>query len=363
MTQFMLPDLGEGLAEAIIRQWHVAEGDHIALDAPMVTVETAKATVEVPSPQDGTIEKIHALPGATVQTGAVIVTYTSKVQASATVVGTLEESQTIVEENPLGVAVATGTRSSIKAMPAARVYAKKHHIDLADVTASNGKSITLEDIQQYQASQQQSASRQQITNTMCHIMEQSKQQVVPATLQDALTIPWYGTEDISVRIIQSIIKAISEVPKINAHFEPISKQLIPIQAPVLGIAVQTEDGLFLPTLSGLDKHHDSKTIRAALDTIKSKAQQVAFTREDMQSPSIIFSNIGSVAGRYATPVVVPPSVAIIATGKVYTECQMIEGVLSPVFVLPVSISFDHRGLTGAEVALFMRAMAEDLART
>ena len=96
MTQFKLPDLGEGLAEAIIRQWHVAEGDHIALDTPMVTVETAKATVEVPSPQDGTIEKIHALPGSTVQTGAVIVTYTSNARTAATVVGALEESDTIV---------------------------------------------------------------------------------------------------------------------------------------------------------------------------------------------------------------------------------------------------------------------------
>jgi len=363
MTQFKLPDLGEGLAEAIIRQWHVAEGDHIALDTPMVTVETAKATVEVPSPQDGTIEKIHALPGSTVQTGAVIVTYTSNAQTAATVVGTLEESDTIVEENPLGITIASTNRSTVKAMPAARVFAKKHHIDLADVIASNGHSITLEDIKHHQANQQQSASRQQITNTMCQIMERSKQEVVPATLQDALALPWYGQQDITVRIIQSILHAAHAVPKVNAHFEPISKQVIPAKKTELGIAVQTEDGLFLPTLSVTDNKASADNIRSALNDIKSKAKQVAFSREDLRTPSIIFSNIGTVAGRYATPVVVPPSVAIIATGRVYTECQLIEGILTPISVLPVSISFDHRGLTGAEIALFIRAMADDLARS
>jgi 2-oxoisovalerate dehydrogenase E2 component (dihydrolipoyl transacylase) len=362
MSQFKLPDLGEGLAEAIIREWHVAEGDHIALDAPMVTVETAKATVDVPSPQAGTIEKIHALPGSTVQTGAVIITYTSDIPASATVVGTLEEASTIMDDNPLGISVAAINTPTIKAMPAARVFAKKHHIDLTDVTPSNGHSITLEDIQRHQTAQQESASRQHITNTMCQIMEQSKQHVVPATLQDALVLPWYGQQDMTVRIIQSILHAATMVPKVNAHFESISKQLIPLQKIELGIAVQTEHGLFLPTLSLPDSNTSADQIRTALNTIKTKASQVTFTREDLRTPSMIFSNIGTVAGRYATPVVVPPSVAIIATGKAYTECQCLDGVLTPQWVLPVSISFDHRGLTGAEIAHFMRAMAEDLAR-
>lgn len=363
MTEFKLPDLGEGLAEAIIRQWHVAEGEYIALDAPMVTVETAKATVDIPSPHSGTIEKICVLAGATVQTGAVIVTYTADVQTAATVVGSLEETNTVVKENPLGISVTTNSNQTVKAMPAARVFAKKHHIDLTDVVASNGHSISLEDIKKHQSNQQQSASRQQITNTMCQIMEQSKQQVVPATLQDALPLPWYGEQDITVRVIQSILHAAQIVPQVNAHFEGISKQLIPAQKIELGIAVQTEHGLFLPTLCVPDCDRNMDTIRNILDDIKAKAKQVTFSREDLRTPSIIFSNIGTIAGRYATPVVVPPSVAIIATGRVYTECQLIDGILTPISVLPVSISFDHRGLTGAEIALFMRAMAEDLARS
>src|SRR5579884_3487500 len=75
MTVFKLPDLGEGLSEAEIVRWHVQPGDHVAIDAPMLSVETAKAIVEVPSPVSGTIVALHAQPGDRIEIGAPLVEF------------------------------------------------------------------------------------------------------------------------------------------------------------------------------------------------------------------------------------------------------------------------------------------------
>ena len=361
MSEFRLPDLGEGLAEAVIREWHIEEGLEVETDSPLVTVETAKAVVEVPSPKSGTIAKIHAKPGSTVQTGAVLVSFKSNVTTNnATVVGKLEDTNEIITENPTGIANPNKQTSSIKSMPAARFLAKKHNISLSDVNASNNKSITLQDVENHISSNRET-SRQNITNNMCHIMEKSKEYVVPATIQDDINISsWHGKQDTTVRIIQALIFAVKKMPKINAHFENISKQLIPIPQINMGIAMQTEDGLFVPTLTNLQNAISGDDIRAKINDLKSKAQTISFSKDDLITPTIIFSNIGTIAGKYATPVVVPPSVAIIATGTIRSMPHVVESDIKICKILPVSISFDHRGITGSEAALFLKYFMADL---
>ena len=103
MKTFYLPDLGEGLPDGEINQWHVKEGDEIKIDAPLVAIETAKAVVEVPSPFTGKIAKLHGNVGDVILTGAPLVDFEIEDKTgSSTVAGEIKESNQILVEKPLG---------------------------------------------------------------------------------------------------------------------------------------------------------------------------------------------------------------------------------------------------------------------
>src|SRR3989344_8214616 len=139
MNVFNLPDLGEGLPDAEMREWYVKERDEVTVDQPLVAMETAKALVDVPSPYNGKIIKLHGKVGDTINTDEPLVTYDSEAQGvtppgdRGTVVGQLEEASTTISED---IAVATGAviSSRIKASPAIRALAKKLNVDLSSVT-------------------------------------------------------------------------------------------------------------------------------------------------------------------------------------------------------------------------------------
>src|SRR5512139_3725050 len=150
MTRFHLPDLGEGLQEAEIVRWHVSVGDRVAVDQPMVAMETAKAVVEVPAPFAGVIAALHGKPGDTVATGAPLVDFEGDPQqaaapaASATspgtarpaaatgtsqggVVGQMPETDEVISSAPAG---SRSSRGRTRAVPAARELARRMGVDI-----------------------------------------------------------------------------------------------------------------------------------------------------------------------------------------------------------------------------------------
>jgi len=166
MTTFNLPDLGEGLAEAEIVRWHVAVGDRVKVDQPMVAVETAKAVVEVPSPYSGVVQALHGNPGDVVATGAPLVEFQleggaepakpatkaaadpRKADDSGTVVGSMPTSdEELVETAVAGSDVSAGRRDRVRAAPAVRALAKRLGVELAAVQGSGrGGLITVDDV-------------------------------------------------------------------------------------------------------------------------------------------------------------------------------------------------------------------------
>src|SRR5437868_7025468 len=138
MKIFKLPDLGEGLQEAEIVEWHVKTGDQVKVDQPLVSVETAKAVVEIPSPFGGTIEKLFGSAGDTAHIGAPLVGFAGEGQTdSGTVVGKVEVGQKVIAEAP-AVAPSAG---GIKATPAVRALARKLNVDLAMVTPTGADNL------------------------------------------------------------------------------------------------------------------------------------------------------------------------------------------------------------------------------
>ena len=160
MTVFKLPDLGEGLSEAEILRWHVKVGDQIEVDAPMLSVETAKAVVEVPSPSSGTVTALHAQPGDRIEIGAPLIEFAADAAASqaaarATLTSASDDSGTVVGHMPgmsdadaaaLEAANAvTGPR--VRAVPAARALARSLGVDVGTLTGTGrGGLITLDDV-------------------------------------------------------------------------------------------------------------------------------------------------------------------------------------------------------------------------
>ena len=211
MTIFKLPDLGEGLAEAEIVEWLVKPGDAVKEDQHLVSVETAKAVVDIPSPFHGVIKKLHGKPGDAIPVGNALIEFESEESASTTVAGKLEIGDSVIAET---AQVAKST-STIKATPAIRSLAKQLRIDLATLTGTGYHgAITREDVMH--ASQALQASTAHVNKTlhgtrraMAHVMSQAHAQVVPVTIyDDAIINGWRAGSDITVRTIRAVVRSL-----------------------------------------------------------------------------------------------------------------------------------------------------------
>jgi 2-oxoisovalerate dehydrogenase E2 component (dihydrolipoyl transacylase) len=442
---FHLPDLGEGLPDATIVEWLVKEGAQVTLDAPLVSMETAKAVVEVPSPYSGKLVKVYGANGDVIATGAKLAEFeidanvpqraeadatghhaaapvpaTARVD-SGTVVGAMETSNRVVSE----AAVSVG---GVKAMPAVRALAKKLNVDLSKVIPTGADGVaTLKDVRdaasnpglqtikntaphppgevgargatgEGKSSQvEQSDPRTNsptapapgvhlrsipdsrvsaapgnpaygeavqlkgVRRNMARVMADALAKVVPTTIFDDADIhAWRPGNDVSVRLLRAIVAASKAVPALNAWFDGENLTRTLHSQVDIGIAIDTADGLFVPALRNADVL-DAKGLRASLDDLMRQVRDRSIPPHELTGYTISLSNFGVFAGRYATPIVVPPCVAIIAAGKLRHELVPIMGGIETHRLIPISLTFDHRAATGGEAARFLKAMLDDLA--
>ena len=451
---FHLPDLGEGLPDATIVEWFVKEGDVIRLDEPLVSMETAKAVVEVPSPVSGKVLKLAGNPGDIVVTGAMLAEFepdpnlpqradgqdtghahgppktaetrstsaivggasaptasdgagaeapptTSARDDAGTVVGAMQSSNAVHQEQ----AVAVG---GIKAMPAVRAQARKLGVDLARVRATGADgAVTMADVKQAAANGSaivrgasaptrtpvgaeapptvtarttlsasgkpmrtqppsvsvsgQPEQLKGVRRNMARVMADAHAKVVPTTLSDDADVQaWQPGNDVTVRLIRGIVSACKAVPALNAWFdgEKLSRTLHP-QVDI-GIAVDTDDGLFVPALRNADIL-DARGIREGINRLRVQVEDRSIPASELTGYTISLSNFGMFAGRYATPVVVPPCVAIVAAGRARHQVMPVMGGFESHKIIPLSVTFDHRAATGGEAARFLKALIDDLA--
>ncbi|MBB5736552.1 pyruvate dehydrogenase E2 component (dihydrolipoamide acetyltransferase) [Xanthomonas arboricola] len=473
---FHLPDLGEGLPDATIVEWFVKEGDTVRLDDPLVSMETAKAVVEVPSPFSGTVIKLAGAAGDVIVTGAMLAQFaldasqpqradgqdtghshgpasthtpstgdsaagpTTRVVASdnggeiadadasgeserddaGTVVGAMQSSNAVQSEQAIAV-------GGVRAMPAVRSLARKLRVDLGQIRASGPDgTVTMADVKQAAAagSAPLSATRagapvtptngsnapaaaphaaagthsatsgagnaqpraalsasgkpmrtqspgvvakgqpeqlKGVRRNMARVMADAHSKVVPTTLNDDADIhAWQPGNDVTVRLVRGIVRACQAVPALNAWFdgEALSRTLH-TQVDI-GIAVDTEEGLFVPALRNADML-DAHGIRESVNRLRQQVENRSIAASELSGYTISLSNFGMFAGRYATPVVVPPCVAIVAAGRARYQLTPVMGGVETHKVMPLSLTFDHRAATGGEAARFLRALLDDLA--
>ncbi len=367
MNIFNLPDLGEGLPDAEIHEWFVKEGDIVKLDQPLASMETAKAVVDVPCPQDGTIVKLFGKPGDVIKTGAPLVGFAAEATVSppkdkGTVVGNLEESDEITEDNFI-VGAATGQRA--KATPVVRMFAKKLGVNLNALSGTGEHGvITREDVQREADKKSQPAEGFEplrgVRRAMLNSMVQSHRDVVPVSIFDEADIAcWNAKSDITVRLIRAIAYACSIEHALNAWFDTEHSARRCFEEVHLGLAMDTDEGLFVPVIHNAASYSDDE-LRKIINDYKTSVRERALPPEKLKGSTITLSNFGKFAGRFASPIIVPPMVAILAVGRLYEGAVSVKGKIEAHRMLPLSLSFDHRAVTGGEATRFLGAVIESL---
>lgn len=372
MKIFYLPDLGEGLAEAEIREWYVKEGDVVKVDQPLVSMETAKAVVDVPSPYAGKIATLHGTANQIIQTGAPFVTFDidgekeSIAQTSGSVVGALEESSDKLDESAVIVGAAPQKTAHIKAMPAARVLAQELGIDLATLQATGPQGlITVQDVkramqQHTPAAATSSDALHGARRMMALTMAQSHQEIVPVTLiEDVDITDLPKSADLSVLLLQAIVHACQVEPSLNAWFDGKALEKKNFKEVNIGLAVDTSHGLFVPVIKDAG-NKKADELRGVIELFKKGAEARSLTPAEMQGATITLSNFGSIVGKYATPIIVAPQVAIIGCGRYRATPVCRDGAVIAGRMLPLSLTMDHRAVTGGEATRFLGALVDFL---
>ena len=391
MSRFNLPDLGEGLQEAEIVRWHVAVGDRVSVDQPMVAVETAKAVVEVPAPFTGVITALHGKPGDTIATGAALVDFRvdgDATAAAATVVGRMPTSDEEIRESPARRGVTAGVAARARAVPAARDLAKRLGVDLA-VIAGSGRDglITLDDVMAsglpHGAARAPSPAIAQLSpsalrpaapahdegelevlrslrRAMAQSMAMSRDNVMECSVCDDADIEsWDSGSDYTVRLLRAIAAGCLAEPGLNAWFDSASQGRRIFHHIDVGIAVDTPDGLLVPVIRDVGKRNSAE-LRTEINRLKAGARDRTLPAADLREFTFMLSNFGVMAGRYATPVVVPPAVAILGAGRVSRDVVAVGDRIEAHRRIPLSLTFDHRCVTGGEAVRLLGAVIADL---
>jgi len=366
MKYFKLPDLGEGLPEAEILEWHVKEGEQVTTDQLLVSVETAKAIIEVPSPQDGEIAHLFGQAGDTVHTGEPLVEFANEEQEdSGTVVG---EISTQVDSGRddfiIGAAPSSQSASGIRATPAVRALANRLQVDLSTLTGTGqGGNITPDDVQKAADLNRLHGPVEPVRGVrkqMAKAMTLSHSEVVPVTIFEDVDIhDWPKGTDITMRLIQAIAAGCAAEPILNSWFDGRNMTLRQHEDVQLGVAVDTEKGLFVPVLRDINRR-SVEDLRDGLQNLRADVRSRTIPPSELQGATITLSNFGTIAGRYGTPVVVPPQVAILGAGVIREQPAAVDGQLQIRRQLPLSLTFDHRVATGGEAARFLAAVLDSL---
>jgi pyruvate dehydrogenase E2 component (dihydrolipoamide acetyltransferase) len=372
--EFHLPDLGEGLTDAEIVSWHVAEGDHVVADQPLLTVETDKAVVDIPAPHGGRVQRLDAAVGARVPVGGLLVTFAAPDAPE----GALPDSGSVVGELPTAASVMRSAEQAQepvqdasrlasqrkRASPKARQRARELGVGLESVVPTGpDATIQVRDVEAAAAAPalRSGAARplDGVRRAMARRMADAAARVARASVTGEADISAWTLEGSPLlRLVRAVGAACRAQPLLNSSFDDATFTLSERAEVNLGVAMETADGLFVPVLKDVNAA-DEEQLRAQLLYLREAVERRTVKPEELRGQSITLSNFGAVGGLHAEMVVVPPQVAIVGAGRAFERAGL--GPEQPVRrLLPLSVSFDHRAVTGVEACEFLVALTDDL---
>ena len=416
--EFKFPDVGEGIHEGEIVKWFVKEGDRIKADQPLGEIETDKAIVEMPSPKSGKILKLHVAAGGIIHVGETMVTILeehetdadakkhmeakarekhepkkeakSDVPYTGSVVGFLEEAKDVKPIQTNKKEITSAIQSSIQATPAVRNLAKQLNINLANLkgTGPEGR-VTIEDVQKSGSVKKEVAGikvtrkydffgyvervqlhgikkivAQKMTDSIFTAAQLTNMHEADVTELAALREKeksQYEKEGIKLTFMPYIVKAVAlclkEHPYLNASLE--GEEIILKKYYNIGVAVDTEEGLIVPVVKGAEAK-DIKTIAKDIDKLANDARSKRTNLMDLRGGTFSVSNLGSVGVEFFTPIINYPESAILGVGRVTEKPVVRSGKIEARKILPLSLTYDHRIVDGAQAARFINDVMERL---
>ena len=422
-VEFKLPELGENIDSGDIVKWLVKPGDVVKQDQPLLELETGKAVVEVPSNVSGMVVELLAQEGDKVNvgdpiltvdaTGSVVSEAAEKVAPKGKEKGAksaerdLAKGEKITQQGPSAmplqrerpapqpVPAAEGNGFAIHAAPVVKRIAREMGIDLTQMRGSGpGGRITIEDVQSFAVQRGGGApgfaavplpdfSRWGIVESkpMSNVRRLTAQHLAHAWN----TIPQvtqYDKADItqleelrkrfSTRVEEAggkltmtaiLVKVMAAVlerfPQFNASVDTNSNSIIYKHYMHVGVAVDTDAGLLVPVIRDVDKKN-VREIAIELADVSARARERKLDLAEMEGGSISISNLGGIGGTAFSPIVNWPEVAILGVSKAAMDPVFNEGRFEPRLTLPLSLSYDHRVIDGADAARFLRFVCESL---
>ena len=401
--EFKFPDIGEGLTEGEIVRWLVKEGDEIKEGEPLVEVETDKALAEIPSPRTGVILKILAKEKEIVKVGQVIVVIGEKGEdlavpspkpKSVGVVGELEEAPeeapgVTVQVEPIKTALVS---EHVLATPAVRGLAKELGFDINKVQGTGPEGRVLEkDLRQFAEGKEKPVEEagkptkvkkydfygyieriplRGVRRSIAKAMVKSKFTAPHVTAMDEadVTALWKIREKekkaaekkgIKLTILPFIIKAViaglSEHPFLNATLDDENEEIILKKYFNIGLATDTPEGLMVPVVKNA-KEKSIFQLAQEMAQLAEKARNRTIDLADLKGGTFTITNYGTVRGIYGTPIINYPEVAILGVGRIQDMPVVRGGKVVVRKMIPLSLSFDHRVVDGAEAARFLNTV-------
>ncbi|MQA80051.1 MAG: 2-oxo acid dehydrogenase subunit E2 [Streptosporangiales bacterium] len=368
-TEFLLPDVGEGIAEAELVEWLVGVGDTVAADQAIVVVETDKSQVELPAPVAGTVMQLGAAVGDVVEVGALLTRIAT---------GSMGSSGSAAQP----------VRRRALASPSVRKRALRLGVDLADVVGTGPRGRVLAaDLDTVEGAPTPEPApepvvtpasgkddkvvelhgvRRQVARSMTealripHITEFREVDATALLAAREALRPRLERDGLRLTMLPLLVRvcawALARHPSMNARFDAENERLTQCGSVGLGIATATDDGLIVPVLHDADRRSLRDTV-SELDRLVEAARARTARPADLAAGSCTLSNFGSLGTWLGTPVIRPPEVAIIGFGRVTEKVVAVDGVPVVRPVLPVVAATDHRVNDGAHLA----ALVGDLA--
>ncbi|MCE9613413.1 MAG: 2-oxo acid dehydrogenase subunit E2 [Lentisphaerae bacterium] len=420
-AEFAVPELGENIKTIQVVRVFVKDGQLLAKDQPVLELETDKATVEVPSTVSGVVREVRVKEGDELTVGAVVFSYDSEAYApeeppapatpAAVPASSPASAARLVASAPASgpaprvTAMPAGPGRRVPAAPSVRRFAREIGIDISQVPGSSGHGrVSTEDVKRFAKALNEgraalpAAAAAPVMSGMAvpalpdfakwGTVAREKMSVIRRKTAEHMALSWSqiphvtlfdhaditdlddlrkryapraeqagGKLTMAVMVIKVLAQALKVFPKFNASIDMATREVIFKKYCNIGVAVDTERGLMVPVLRDVDKLNMIQ-ISVALGQLAEKARTGKVTVADLEGGTFTITNLGRTCGLFFTPIINYPEVAILGVGRAYDELDPGTGKARK--KLPLSLSFDHRLIDGAEGVKFLGWIIEAL---
>ncbi len=409
-----IPELGENVDKGTVAAVRVAVGDRVEKDAPLVELETEKAVLEVPAEASGVVKEVLVQVGQTVKVGQVIVILSAEGEgapeptpaeeppkkaappAAAEPVAAPRRPEAVLSETV--VRSAPSLHPAAPAAPSVRRFAREIGVNINEVKGTGpGGRISVEDVKAH--AKQLLSSRKSPEAPPAEPLpdfsrwgEVTREKMSSVRLKTAVHLgrAWreiphvtqfdkaditeleslrrqYGPKveeaggklTITVILLKTVASALKLFPQFNASVDMAAEEIVYKKYVSIGVAVDTPRGLLVPVIREVDRKNLTE-LAVELADVSKKARDRKLTLDDMAGGNFTISNLGGIGGTFFTPIINAPEVAILGVSRATLEPVYRDGQWLPRLMLPLSLSYDHRLIDGADGARFLRWIVEAL---